>query len=292
MKVNQLRIFHAVGKSLSFTGASQELNLTQPGISKQIKELEEYYGTRLFDRLGKKIALTRAGEILLQTTTEIFSLLAESKSRIDDLNGLVGGRVSIGASITIGAYLLPATLVQFRRQYPGIEIKVATARSREIADQVLNNTLEVGLVGHCAPDDRLIIQSFMIDRMILIVSARHRWVGRKSPVRLQELAKQPFLVSKPGSGTWRTVGDFLAREHVILHNSMEMGTTEAVKQGVEADLGISIVASHVVSKELASGVIKAIPVAGMELKRDLYLVYHKDKYLSEAARAFIRLCPT
>jgi DNA-binding transcriptional LysR family regulator len=289
MNLNQLRVFHAVAKALSFTHASRELNLTQPGISKHIKSLEDHYGTRLFDRLGKKVALTQAGEILLQTTNKVFHLVAESELRIKELKGLAGGRLCVGASITIGAYILPEALVQFRRKYPAIEIKVETALSSAVVDKVLNNALEVGFVGHCAPDTRLIITPFKVDQMLLIVPAGHKWSGRKS-VGLRELVDQPFLLSKSGSGTGKIIEDLLGREGVKLNNITELGTTEAVKRAVEASLGISIVAKHVVSRELSSGAIQSIALTGIELKRDLYLVRHKDRYLSEAARAFIHLC--
>lgn len=289
MNLNHLRVFHAVAGVLSFTRAAEELHLTQPGISKHVKELEEQYGTRLFDRLGKRVALTQAGEILFGMTSDVFRLIGESKVRIDDLNGLTSGKLIIGACATIGTYILPDMLVRFRQRYPGIEIKVDTAFNCQIVEGVLGTALELGFVGNYVPDARLSAQPFMTDRMVLIVSVHHPWADRKSPVHLRELIAQPFLLSKPGSGTWKTVAGYLEKAGIRLTNTMELGTTEAVKQAVASNLGVSILAEHVLSRELADGVIKSVPVAGEALLWDLYFVYHKDRYLSGAARAFLEL---
>jgi len=287
--VTRLKIFHTVARRLSFTRASEELNLTQPGISKHIKELEGYYGTRLFDRLGKKVVLTQAGEILLEATVAIFGLIDGSKARIDDLNGLSGGRLSLGATTTIGTYILPEMLVRFRKRYPGIGIRVEITLSRQVVGKVLDNSLELGFVGHYGEHKGLVARPFLSDPMVLIVSPNHAWARRRSSVRLRELADQPFLWSQQGSGTWRFVSDLLDRAGVTLGKTMELGTTEAVKHAVAADLGVSIVSGHVLSGEAAVGRIKSIPLAGVEPRRDFFLLRARGGYLSEASRAFLTL---
>lgn len=289
MNMNQLRIFLAVAGHLSFTRASEELNLTQPGISKHIKELEEYYGARLFDRLGKKVALTQAGEILLTSVKKVFGLLTESKARIDDLKGLAGGKLAIGASFAVGTYILPGLLAKFRVDHPAVEIMADIALSRHVVDKVLDNALEIGFIGHLTEDKRLTVNKFRTDRLVLIVSVKHPWANRKSPVHLRELSHQPFLLSKKGSGTRETVEKLMISAGVTLDRIIEIGNTEGVKKAVEADLGISILSHYVVSRETEAGLIKAVPLAGRALTRNLYVVYHKDRYLSEAARAFMRL---
>jgi len=289
MNLNQLRIFQSAARLLNFTRAAEELHLTQPGISKHLKALEEYYGTRLFDRLGKKQVLTQAGELLFEATSAIFNLLDGAKTRIDDLNGLAGGKLIVGASVTIGSYLLPDKLVRFRLRHPGIEIKVETAFSRQIAEKVLDNSVELGLVGHYLPDPRLLARPFLTERLVLIVSHRHPWAGRKSDVRPAELANQTLLLSKRGSGTWRIVEEFLAGKGARLGNTIELGTSEAVKQAVAANLGVSLLSEHLLDRELADGVLMAVSLAGGEPMRHLYLVQHKDRYLSLAAQAFVDL---
>jgi DNA-binding transcriptional LysR family regulator len=291
MNMNQLKIFHTVATRLSFTRAADELHLTQPGISKHVRALEEYYGARLFDRVGKRIVLTQAGEILYKTTAAVFVLLEEAKSRIDDLKGLTGGKLSIGAGVTIAAYILPGMLTRFRKDAPAVEITVETGFSRQIVEKVLDNALELGFVGHYASDPRLVVRTFMKDHMALIVSPRHPWAKRKSPVRLTEIVDQMFLLSKQGSGTWRLVSNLLGNSGIALKNTMELGTTEGVKQAVVADLGVSILSRHVLAGELSSGMLKEIPLSCDRLERDLFLVYHKGRYLSPAAQAFLSLFP-
>ncbi len=289
MNLNQLKIFHSVARLLNFTRASEELHLTQPGISKHIKTLEEDYGTRLFDRLGKKVVLTYAGEILYKATTNVFTLLDESRVQIDDLVGLAGGKLRIGGNSTIATYILPAMLTQFRKIAPGVEITVDTTFSSQIVDKVLDNSIELGFVGHFQPDARLAVQTFMTDKMILIVPADHAWAKRQSPIHLEELADQMFLISKQGSGTWRLLSKVFDTAGIVLKNKMELGTTEGIKQGVAAGLGISIISKHTLAGELASGLVLQLPLKGEHLKRDLFLVYRKDRYLSQAAQAFIDL---
>lgn len=289
LNMNQLRIFHAVARALNFTRASQELHLTQPGISKHIKQLEGFYGTKLFDRVGKKVILTQAGEVLFKTTGTLFGLLQESKARIDDLRGLAGGKLMIGASISIGTYILPEMLVQFRKKHPNVQITVEMAQCEQIVKKILDYSIELSFVGHCyEKNERLSIKPFHADPMLLIVSKKHAWAKRKS-VRLQELADEPFLLSRKGSGTRNIVEEALEKARITLSKTMELGTTEAVKQAVKVGLGVSILSKHLVKKELETGLIASIPLQGTNLKRDLYLVYHKDRYLSDAARVFLEL---
>jgi DNA-binding transcriptional LysR family regulator len=289
LNLNLLRVFHAVSQLLSFTRAAEKLHLTQPGISRHIKELETFYETRLFDRLGKKVILTQEGEILYRATGTMFDLLRESKARIHDLHGLSGGKLVVGASITIGDYILPALLVKFREAYPDVEIKLDIALSLQVVDRILSNTVEIGFIGHYAEDRMLTVVPFKEDKMLLVVAAKHPWATRKTSVSLKELADQPFLLSREGSGTRNTVEALLDKAGIILNNTMELGTTEGVKQSVEVNLGISILSQHVVMKEIAAGTIKALRLSGVALTRNLYLVRHKDRYLSASAQAFIEI---
>lgn len=291
MNLNQLIIFHVVAERLSFTRAAQELHLTQPGISKHIAALEEYHGTRLFDRIGKKVSLTQAGEILHAATAKMTALLDETKARLDDLKGLSGGKLQVGAAVTIAAYLLPRMLTAFKKQAPGVELTVETGFSGEIVEQVLATGIELGLVGQFYADPRLVVTSFHKDPLVLIVPPGHRWAERRQPVSPRDLATETFLLSKRGSGTWRMVSALLEESGTSLGDTMELGTTEGVKQAVAAGLGISILSRHVLERELATGSVLEIPMAGEWQERELYVIYRKDRYLSEAARAFLALLP-
>jgi DNA-binding transcriptional LysR family regulator len=288
MNMNLLKVFHTVAQLLSFTRAAEELHLTQPGISKHIKTLEEQFGVPLFDRLGKRILLTQAGEILHKATSSAFAQLNEARQHIHDLTGLMGGTLRIGGSVTIATYILPGMLARYKAFAPGVEIAVETGFSRQIVEKVLENSLEVGFVGHYQADARLIHHKFQTERMALIVSPQHPLAGRKEPVQLTELTGQSFLISKKGSGTWRLLSDLFDSKGIVLKDLLEMGTTEGAKQAVEAGLGISIVSRHALG-DGARVKLREVPLESEGLKRDLYLVYCKDRYLSHAARAFLAL---
>jgi DNA-binding transcriptional LysR family regulator len=291
MNLNQLRIFHSAARLLNFTRAAEELHLTQPGISKHLKELEEHYGTRLFDRLGRKVVLTQAGEVLLEATVRIFNTLEDTKTRIDEISGLASGKLSIGAERTIATYLLPDKLVQFRQHYPAIEIRVETAFSTQIIEKVLDNTLELGLVGQYSNSPKLSIKTFMTGELVLVVSPQHRWAKRKTAVHLEELTGQTMLLSDRGASTWRLVEGLMNQNGIQLENTIELGTSEGVKRAVAANLGVSLLSNHVLEHELKDGEIIAVPLAGGGPSRQLYLIHHKDRYLSLAAQAFVKLLP-
>jgi DNA-binding transcriptional LysR family regulator len=291
MNLNQLTVFHVVARRLSFTRAAQELHLTQPGISKHIAALEEYYGMRLFDRLGKKVALTQGGEILHAATASLTALLDETKARLDDLKGLAGGKLQLGAGVTIAAYLLPGLLTAFKKGAPGVALSVETGFSSHIVELVLATTIELGLVGRYYPDPRLVVRTFLKDPLVLIVAPGHRWAKRRRPLSLEELAGETLLLSNKGSGTWRTVSALLEASGIRLGNTMELGTTEGVKEAVAAGLGVSILSRHVLDRELSSGAVAEVPLAGNWQQRELCVVYRRDRHLSQAARAFLALLP-
>lgn len=290
MNLNQLRVFHSAARLLNFTRTAEELHLTQPGISKHLKELEEYYGARLFDRLGKKVVLTQAGEALFLATRSIFNTLDAAKTQINDINGLAAGKLNIGASVTIGTYLLPEKLLQFRQQYPNIEIRVETAFNRQIVDRVLDNSLELALVGRHISDDRLSVKLFMTEQLALVVSPMHPWAKRKTAVSINELESQTLLMAKLGAGTWPIVEALLTQNDTQLGKYIELGTTECVKKAVAANLGVSLLARHVLDRELQDRDVVEVPLVGGGPSRNLYLVQHKDRYLSLAAQAFENCC--
>lgn len=289
MNFNRLHVFNTAARLLNFTKAAEHLHLTQPGISKHLKGLEDECGAKLFERFGKKVFLTQAGEVLYEATNEAFSILDSAKRRIDDLGTLTTGQLAIGATRTIGSYLLPEKLVQYRQRYPGVDIKVETALNSQVVKSVLDGNLDIGLVGYVTQDPRLEARVFMHDTLLLVVSPLHPWSKRKSPVHLSELNRQTLLVSKRGSGTWRSIEALLDAADVHSCELMELGTTEGVKQATMANLGVSLLSGHVLSGELASGAIKQVPIASGDLARDLYLIQRKDRYLSQAANAFVKL---
>lgn len=289
MRLDRLRIFHVAAQQASFTAAAKALHLTQPGVSKHVKELERHYGQPLFDRLGKSVTLTQAGQILWQATTEVFRRMEEAKARIDDLGQASGGQLRVGASNSIGTSLLPHLLTRFARAHPGVELATDIGLSGDIEDRLLDHALDIGLLGHAPNAPVLEAKAFASDRLVLVVPPGHAWAGRTKRVAPAELANEVFLMSRPGSGTRRLIEAVLAQAGVALRRKQEMGSTEGVKRAVEAGLGISLLSSCVVQKEVDAGWLFVVPTVGLQTKRTFYLAHHRDRYLPAAARAFAQM---
>jgi len=287
LNLNQLKVFHTAAKFQSFTRASEALFLTQPGISKHIKDVEEYYGVRLFDRLGKKVVLTQAGEVLYAGTEKIFDIIDQTRAEMDEFRDLARGTLNIGASVTIGIYILPEILGRFRKAYPRLHISLDISLNREIAEKVLDNALDIGLLGAPADDERLVMKPFLRDELVVIVPRGHEWALRDS-VRPQDLLTQPFILSRRGSGTRAIVEEKLKEAGISLGDDIEFGNTEAVKKAVEAGVGISIISRQAVLREERQGLIKSLRLSGVNLERRFYIAYRKGKYLSRLLETFLQ----
>ncbi len=285
--LNQLKIFHVAAKEKCFTRAATVLFLTQPGISKHIKDLEGHYGTRLFDRLGKKVALTQAGEILFAKTATIFNMIEQLKVEIDELQGMKGGFLKIGASMTIGVYVLPPILGRFRDTYPQVDISLDVAVNRQVEENLLANAIDIGFLGAPAADARLVTGPFLNDELVVIVPMSHEW-ARRDFVPPHELINQTFVIAKEGSGTRRIIEARLADRGVTLKKTIEFGHTEAVKKAVESGLGVGILSKLVIVREEHLGLIKSLRLEGVDLTRTFFFAYRKDKYLSRVTKTFLQ----
>ncbi len=288
MNLNQLRIFHTVAVSGSFTRASEKLCLTQPGISKHIKQLEEYYGILLFDRLVRKVALTQAGEILFRATREIFHSMDEARLEIMKLKEMTGGELSIGAGATIGIHIIPGILSEFHETYPDIDLTLDITDTRKIVEMVSTSVVDLGLIGSSPDDDRLVSKRFFMDSLTLIMPAAHRWNrgGHIDPAHLEE---ETLILPKRGSETRTIVDERLKKAGVALKRTVEFGNTEAIKKAVEQGMGVSIVSRNAVLNEIREGTLKSAGLSMINLNRSFRYIYRKDKSLSMAAAAFLTL---
>ncbi len=286
VNLDQLRIFQAVAQSRSFTRAADLVHLTQPGISKHVKQMEAYFGVPLFSRTGRKVALTEPGQVLFEATQEIMATIEAAERRIDDLKGLRGGKLRLGTSFPIGVYLLPAVLARFRKRYPAVEVTLDIALSDAIGPKLLANEIDLGLVTYEPRDARLISRTFMTDELVVIVGRKHRW-ATKTRIRPQELTSETFIVAARGAGTRTVVEERLGSLGIVLPNVLEFGNLEGVKHAVEAGLGISIQARSVVKREVASGSLRNIKLAAMDAKIEFLYVWRENAHLSHAARALI-----
>ncbi len=291
INLGQLRIFQAVAQARSFTRAADVVHLTQPGVSKHIKQMEEYYGIPLFDRLGKKVALTQAGEILFEATQGIMVSITTAEQRIEELKGLHGGKLVLGASFSIGIYVLPGVLAAFRKQYPAVEVTLDISLSDKIVAKILANKLDLGLVSREAHDRRLASREFMTEELIAIAPANHPWANKKR-VKPQQLQGETFIVAAKGAGTRAVVEERLKAKDIVLKNVVDFGNTEGVKRAVEVGLGVSIQSQSVVQREISAGSLTGVSLAGMDAKLANFYICRKDKHLSHAAQAFLALLQT
>lgn len=286
MELRQLEIFCAVAEQRGFSLAAAALGLTQPTVSFQIAALEEELGTRLFERGGRTTVLTKSGEVLYKYAREILALSGEAARAIHSLKGLLWGEVTLGASTIPGEYILPSALQAFRTAHPGIALAVEIGDTAGIVRRVLNNEVDLGVVGAGEKNEKLVFTRFVRDRLVVIAPPEGWFSGDHLP--LEELRKVPFVMRENGSGT-RTVMERKLREKGIenLNVVMTLGSTEAVKRAVQSGAGVSIVSERAIRNEVQLGLLRRMEIEGVDLGRDFFIVHRKQKVLSPAAGALL-----
>ncbi len=288
MNLSQLKAFLAVAQDRSFSRAAEKLYLTQPAVSKQIQALEEALGMRLFDRVGRSILLTQAGNILHDHAHIAFQTLEEARETINQLRGLQRGHLRISAASTIGTYMLPQPLGELKAQFPGIEISLAITNKARVVQQVLSHEVELGFVGPPVEPAELEMEEYLLDELVLIMAPTHR-LAREESVGVAELVEEVFILREQGSGTREIMEEELGRVRVSLKKAMELGSTEAIKQAVAANLGVSIVSKFAISLEILQGRLAVAKLPELNLRRQLFVIHHGGRTLSPAAQEFCSL---
>lgn len=288
MNINQLRTLKALAQCKSFSLAAEKLYLTQPAVSFQIHSLEEHFGACLVDRSGRRAELTEEGRLVLEFAHETLAKLARTEYQVNELTQKVRGRLLVGASTVPGEYILPHLIGAFRKKYPEVQISLEIGGSEEIRKKVAEQRVDLGVVG--AIDDRpqLLSKKVLEDELVLIVPQNHRWPS-DVPVTVQDLTEENFILREKGSGTRQVFTERL-KEHGLdvnsLHVVMELGSTEAILTAVEAHLGISVVSRWAADKALALGQVRGIAVEGLNLKRDLFVIVHRQTLPNRALEEF------
>lgn len=288
MDLKRLEIFCRVVEQKSFSRAALRLGISQPSVSEHMRLLEESLGERLLDRLGREATPTAAGQTLLPYARRLLRLRDEALQALQQFRGELRGDLPLGASTIPGSYLLPQHLARFKQQHPAVRAILQIASSAVIVDRVMEGEYEVGVVGSRREDQRLAFAPLFRDRLVLAVPAGHRLAGRKS-VSLEDLAGETLIVREPGSGTRNTLEAALKRAGKSLADFnvvAEMGSPEAIRQGVRAGIGAAILSSHAIEAELQHGELVAITLQGVDLERDFFLVRHARRELSPVAAAF------
>jgi len=289
MDLRALEVFCKILELRSFSRAAEAVFLTQPTVSGHIKALETELGLRLFDRAGKTVTPTRAGEILYGYARRILALREEARQAINDHKGGLKGHLTLGASNIPGAYILPSLVAAFKREHPEVTISLHISGSRDIVRGVIDGTCEVGMVGARFEEGRVHYEPFAQDELVLAVAAAHPWATR-STVRLTELAGQPFIMRERGSGTRKVMEQALIGHTVdpgSLRVVLEVTGNEAVRQALKAGAGISVISRRAIEDDIRHKTVAALRIRGIRLVRDFFLVTHKSRSRSPLAKAFL-----
>ena len=285
MNLNHLAVFHAVAEEGSISRGAARLFISQPAVSKQLAELERSLNAPLFVRLPKGVRLTEAGEILHGFARRLFALESEAEAALAELQGLRRGRLAVGASTTIGAYLLPGILTAFHRRYPGIELHLETANTETIQRLLIDGLLDVGLTEGFVGSDDLEAEVFIEDELVAIAAPDHPILA-DAPVTLERFCLEPFVVRERGSGMRAVVDHALEERGRAVQAAMTLGSTEAIKRAVAIGAGVAIVSGLTIGLEREAGRLAVVEVRDLLLRRPLYRLRVRGKPESRAVRAF------
>jgi len=285
LQVTHLRTLQAIARHGSFSRAAQALNLTQPAVSMQVRHLERALGQPLLERVGKRAFPTRAGELLLAHADRALRELEAGVERVQQLRGVVAGRVRLGTSASISIYLLPPGLRRFRARYPETEVVIVTGNAAEITRAVVANELDVGLVSLPVRDRELSVTPFFRDELVAIAPPEAKW-RRTRAVDAPTLAGHSLILFEAGATLRRIIDGWFHRAGVAPRAPMEMGNTEAIKKLVEAGLGLSVTSWFSVATEVRQRTLTAIRLTP-PLERQIGLVRRKDKPKTPALDAFV-----
>ena len=274
----------------SFSRAAKKLFLTQPALTKHIKNMENSLGIRVVSRGDGGVSLTPEGKILYDYARRIIKLRDEAKEKILQVLENESGNIYIGASTIPATYILPYVLSDFKKVYPAIRANVQAADSEETVEIILNNQAEISFVGKEPLHRKLHVEPLWEDRLILVVPGGHRWTG-KGPVTLDELSREPFILREKGSATREVLETYL-KENTGMNLAQfnivgGMGSSEAVKEAIIAGLGVSALSIHAVGRELRQGVVVEVPIEGFRVERRFYLIHRRQFHLMRHHRLFL-----
>jgi len=288
MADRRLQVFATVARLLSFTKAAEALHMTQPAVTFQIRQLEEYFNTRLFDRTHNKITLTETGDLVRTYADQIISKYNEMDNDVRTLTGDIQGPLMIGASTTIGEYFIPGILGTYQRQFPDVKIRLNVANTNGIIHMVENNEIDVGIVEGPVTNKNLVREVIWNDELLVICPVDHLLANKKK-TNITEVLEFPFISREEGSGTREVLENYMVKRKVDLDQFniiMEFGSPESIKSAVTAGLGVSILSVATMEKELALKSLTAVPLSP-PIKRTFSIVYPRQKFRLRAMEEFL-----
>jgi DNA-binding transcriptional LysR family regulator len=288
VNLGHLRIFDAVAKTGKVGLAAESLLVSQPAVSKQVRELERNIGSRLFDRVAQGMRLTEEGRLLAAYASKIFALEVEAQDALDEFHGLRRGRLCVGASTTIAVYLLPEVFVRFRCEFPQVDLELEIANSDAICDRLEKGAIHLALTEGVIPSGKIEGVVFAVDRLVAIASPGSA-VARRRSVTAMSLCKEPFVVRETGSGTKSVVERVLEERGLRVSPVMSLGSTEAIKRAVAGGVGVAIVSELSITLEVAARRLVKLNVPDLSISRPLYRLRIEGHSESPAATAFMKM---
>lgn len=285
LTLRQLRVFEATARHLSFSRAAEELHLTQPGVSGQLKHLEESIGMPLFEQMGRRIFLTEAGRQVYSHIRSIEQQLAILEASLNQLRDTKQGKIEVAAVTGTASHLALQLIARFTKAYPGVRVHLNVANRETVLGELASNETDLAIMGQPPEGQGLVAQPFMKNPLVVIAPPDHP-LARQRGIPLSALENETFLVREPGSGTRRAMERFFAEHRISFRPGMEVSSNEAVKCGVHAGMGLSIVPLQTIMPELETLRIKVLDVERFPIVRYLYIVHRESKHLSAAADAF------
>jgi DNA-binding transcriptional LysR family regulator len=282
--LRQLKVFEAVARHLSFSRAADELHLTQPAVSAQVRALEHHSGLPLFEQLGKKVFLTPAGQQMLASSRAILEQVQAAEHSLAGFKGVKGGRLNVSV-ISAGDYFFPKLLVAFAGQHGGIELNFGVCNREELLAQLAANATDLGVMARPPSKGDMVAEPFAPHPYVVVASARHPLAGKRR-ITMDSLLAEPFIVRERGSDTWNSMEDAFGARVDKLNIAMQIKSTETIKQAVIAGMGLSFLSAHTLSRELQARELAVLDVRGLPLMLNWYVVHRAGKRLPPVAQAF------
>jgi DNA-binding transcriptional LysR family regulator len=283
--LHQLQIFEAIAQHGSFTRAAEELFLTQPTVSQQMKQLTKAIGVPLYEQIGKRIYLTDAGKAVLEVGRDISQRFNDLEMTLADIKGLKQGNLKL-AAITTAKYFVPRILGTFRQRYPGINISLQIANRQQILDRLADNLDDLYFIGQ-PPEDLEINLRHFLDNPLVVIAPRNHPLAQEKLISLERLIEEPLIMRESGSGTRMAVESFFAENRLKMRVEMEIGSNEAIKQAIVGGLGLSILSRHSLALEGPQGPLVVLDVEGFPIQKHWYVIYPRSKQLSIVAQTFL-----
>lgn len=287
--LHQLRVFETVARQGSFTKAAEELFITQPTVSSQVKQLTQTVGLPLFEQIGKQVYLTEAGKDLLMTCREMFDLLDNFEMKVADLKGTKQGRLRL-AMVTTAKYFMPRLVGSFCQEYPGIDLSLEVTNRQNLIRRMLENQDDLYILSLLPEEVDLRAKRFLDNPLVVVARRDHPWAGETN-IPIARLKEESFIMREQGSGTRRTVQKLFAKHKVAVKVRLELGSNEAIKQAIAGGLGISVLSKHALLSDGLNGELTTLDIQHFPIHNNWYVAYLTGKQLSVVAQTFLEYLP-